>query len=623
MADEALVDGIERSVQNETNLLADASKYLPDLPPPWVTLALVLPVSLVLGMMTLLWEPGNLVDDRPWVVQLLTISLMMFAVPSWVGALFAYVWLRAVGGYSYLYRWSMVMLALQVLLVLVLLFGYVVSLIDADRVPRPEFFLFAFAFTAMFVHVFIIMTSTSRWLVALPATLMMPLLGILGTLMMYDGLLEGGSHAFRSGTLILVLLATFISVGHMAIWLGVRNMSLSYDIDGAKVFRAFLEHWVTGGDAGRSEIEGFFRAFSEPTIVKAEVIAFREKGGDPIATLVIPSLHPGPWGELSGSDLPRKMTCILGGEHGNVLTFHGASDHDLNPADLQEIEKLGAVIKEALDGLNGWTGKASRSIRVTNDTDALAQAFNGAVMAAQTSAPLPTDDVDRAVGYAIEQEMEKVGASPGAFIDCHNCLLPGAGHVAFGSAKAKRIEERIVKATEQAVKAQRSGFRVGVGHIPNRGESTSMGPTGVQTLVVEVDGQRTAWILADGNNLEQGLRERIRECAMGKVDEAEVLTTDNHIVNVTVGGFNPIGYRDDDQLLGRLCSDSLDLALADLREAEVAATRVEAHDVLVWGKGNTVRMTSNLNASVSTSKAALAATLIVGFTVGFWAMWYL
>ena len=57
--------------------------------------------------------------------------------------------------------------------------------------------------------------------------------------------------------------------------------------------------------------------------------------------------------------------------------------------------------------------------------------------------------------------------------------------------------------------------------------------------------------------------------------------------------------------------------------AEVAATRVEAHDVLVWGKGNTVRMTSNLNASVSTSKAALAATLIVGFTVGFWAMWYL
>jgi len=623
LADEALVDGIERSVQKETDILADASKYLPDLPPPWVTLLMVLPASLILGAVTILWEPGNTLNERPWAVQLLLVSLLMYAVPAWVGTLFSYVWLKALGGHSYLYRWSMVMLALQVLMGLVLMFGFVVSLIDADRVPRPEMFLFAFGVTAMFIHMFIYMTATSRWMAALPATLMMPVLGMLGTLMVYDDLLEGGAHAFQYGTLILVLLATFIAAGYMAIWLGSRNMSRSYGIDGPEVFRAFLEHWVRGGDAGRSEIEYFFRAFSEPTIVKAEVIAFREKGGGPIATIVVPSLHPGPWGELSGSDLPRKMTRILGGEHGQVLTFHGASDHDLNPADLHEIEKLGNVIKEALDGLDGWTGKASRSIRVTDDIDALAQAFNGAVMAAQTSAPLPTDDVDWAVGSAIEREMEKVGAAPGAFIDCHNCLLPGAGHVTFGSAKARRIEERVVDATKRAVEAQRSGFRVGVGHLPNKGEFPSMGPTGVQTLVVEVDGQRTAWILADGNNMEKGLRETIRACAMGKVDEAEVLTSDNHIVNVAVGGFNPIGLNDDYQMLTRLCSDSLDLALADLREAEAAATRVEAHDVLVWGKGNTARMTVNLNASISSSKSALVAAVVVGSTIGFWAMWYL
>jgi putative membrane protein len=150
-----------------------------------------------------------------------------------------------------------------------------------------------------------------------------------------------------------------------------------------------------------------------------------------------------------------------------------------------------------------------------------------------------------------------------------------------------------------------------------------MGPTGVQTLVVEVDGQTTAWILCDGNNMEQGLRERIRDCALGKVDEAEVLTNDNHIVNVTVGGYNPIGLKDDPQLLTRVCSDSLDLALADLREGEVAAARVEAPDVMVWGKGNTVRMTSHLNATIATSKVALLAAFVVGLTVGFWAMWYL
>jgi putative membrane protein len=194
--------------------------------------------------------------------------------------------------------------------------------------------------------------------------------------------------------------------------------------------------------------------------------------------------------------------------------------------------------------------------------------------------------------------------------------------VTFGSAKARRIQERVAEGTRKAIESQRSGFKVGVGHVPNEGESSSMGPSGIKALVIQVEGRTTAWVLADGNNMEQGLRESIRDCLLEKVDEAEVLTTDNHIVNVTVGGFNPIGLRDDGRLLRELCERTLDLALEDLREAEAAAARVEAHDVLVWGKGNTARMTSNLNASVSTSKSALMAAVVIGFTIGFWAMWY-
>jgi putative membrane protein len=149
-----------------------------------------------------------------------------------------------------------------------------------------------------------------------------------------------------------------------------------------------------------------------------------------------------------------------------------------------------------------------------------------------------------------------------------------------------------------------------------------MGPSGIQALVIEVEGRTTAWVLADGNNMERGLRENIRDCLLKKVDEAEVLTSDNHIVNVTVGGFNPIGISDDGALLARLCEETVDQALEDLREAEASAARVEVHDVQVWGKGNTARMTANLNASVSTSKSGLLAAVVIGFTIGFWAMWY-
>lgn len=61
----------------------------------------------------------------------------------------------------------------------------------------------------------------------------------------------------------------------------------------------------------------------------------------------------------------------------------------------------------------------------------------------------------------------------------------------------------------------------------------------------------------------------------------------------------------------------MDLALADLREAEAAATRVEVGDVLVWGKGNTVRMTTNLNTSVNTSKLALIVAVTMALVTGF------
>jgi putative membrane protein len=469
----------------------------------------------------------------------------------------------------------------------------------------------------MFLHLLNYMTSTGRWVLALPATLMQPVLGMAGILFIFY---HGWDWTADPWTLIPALVAflvTFIGLGHAAVWVGTRPITNSYGIDGASVFRAFLEHWITGGDAGRREIEGFFRSFSEPSIAKSEVIAFREKGGSPIATLVIPTLHPGPWGELGGSDLPRKVSASLKGEHGLVFTFHGASDHDLNPADMEEVDKLGRAVKGALEDLDKWTDEASGSIRVVDGTDALAQAFNRAVLAATTSAPDPTDDVDWAVGYAIEQEMEKVGAKPGAFIDCHNCLLPGAGHVPFGTPRARKIQDQVVEVTERALKAQRGGFKVGVGHVPNEGELISMGPTGIQALVVEVEDQRTAWVLTDGNNMVCGLRERVRDSLLEKVEEAEVLTTDNHIVNVTVGGFNPIGEKDDQALFVRRCNDAVDLALADLREAEAAATRVEVGDVLVWGKGNTVRMTTNLNTSVNTSKFALITAVTMALVIGF------
>ena len=475
--EKVLQDGMERSAQLETDRLADSSKFLADLPSPLWSMLLILPVALLIGFFYSPWEG----DTHPWYIEWPTYSILLYAIPAWAGAVISYGWLKFIGGNVYMYRTSLLALAALLIVGINLVIGSILTIfIDIEF---TEWYLFAYASIVMVIYLTFLMTATRRWVLALPATLAQAGFGLLGILVLSYGIdYDWAGAEYRPFLLIIIFLGTFIGVGQMAMHLGTRPLSDVYGVNGTDVFRAFLEHWVEGGDAGRDEIEGFFRVFSEPSFAKAEVIAFREKGGGaPIATVVVPSLHPGPWGELGGSDMPRKFARSFNGEHGEVFTFHGASDHDLNPVDLEEVKKLSEHMKMALDGLDKWSDKASPLIRVEDGISSIAQAFNGAVMAAQTSAPSPTDDVDGATGHVIDLEMERAGASPGTFIDCHNCLLPGAGHVPFGTPKARKIQERIGEATREALGAERSGYRVGVGHIPNEGEFCSMGPSPTAT----------------------------------------------------------------------------------------------------------------------------------------------
>ena len=59
-----------------------------------------------------------------------------------------------------------------------------------------------------------------------------------------------------------------------------------------------------------------------------------------------------------------------------------------------------------------------------------------------------------------------------------------------------------------------------------------MGTGGITAIVVQVDKQKTAYVVIDGNNMISGLREKIL-AALTSVgfDESEVFTTDTHAVS--------------------------------------------------------------------------------------------
>ncbi len=107
-----------------------------------------------------------------------------------------------------------------------------------------------------------------------------------------------------------------------------------------------------------------------------------------------------------------------------------------------------------------------------------------------------------------------------------------------------------------------------------------------------------------------GLREEILAAVLGIVDEAEVLTTDNHAVNATIGGFNPVGLRMDKMQIVADVKDVVTKAVEDLESVSVGFNTGLVRDINVFGHENVARLSSILNSTMAVLKVAVLTTLL-------------
>ncbi|MXR21600.1 DUF2070 family protein, partial [Halobacterium bonnevillei] len=139
------------------------------------------------------------------------------------------------------------------------------------------------------------------------------------------------------------------------------------------------------------------------------------------------------------------------------------------------------------------------------------------------------------------------------------------------------------------------------------GPADGIGPLGVRVAVLDTGGQRTAYVLVDGNNMEPGLREELMD-ALGDVDHAEVMTTDTHIVN-TVESTNQVGGAIDWDELRALVADLAEEAVADLEPVE-AGMASERAEVTVFGNDRTETLASHANAVIAMGGAVAALAVL-------------
>jgi len=131
-----------------------------------------------------------------------------------------------------------------------------------------------------------------------------------------------------------------------------------------------------------------------------------------------------------------------------------------------------------------------------------------------------------------------------------------------------------------------------------------------------VDGQKTAYILIDGNNMAAGVREIILEQVLTLADAAEVMTTDSHVVN-TITGKNPVGLNVPVSEFLPYIMQAVRAAVDDLESATVAAGTSQCEHIVVFGSNRISQLASTVNAMLVFVAPLSLAMLLLAFLLSF------
>lgn len=399
----------------------------------------------------------------------------------------------------------------------------------------------------------------------------------------------------------------FISAAFAFVRFVDHPMVKSFGVSSLDFIQDFIAHLTEGSPA----MEEFFEKIGESIDAPVNVLSFRKPGGAIKAIVITPYVHPGPMGEIGGGNLPTIVSGAF--PEGLVFVPHGTAYHDFNLVSAEESEKVIRAARIAL-GRVQYSPLASRSCRVAvGNTKVLGQRFDDSLLLVSTQAPTSTEDIEFAVGFTAMAESRVAGARCSTVIDSHNCTEPFATAIEPGT----RDSYNIIRAAENASKALLAmplgSLWLGVASSPpicTRLEG--MGDLGIRVAVVEASGQRTAYIVIDGNNMVKGLREEIIDGL--PVDEAEVMTTDTHVVN-TLSGANYVGQHLDCGLLVDTVAALVDRAIADLEPVEAGMESELATDVTVFGSHKIAKLASTANAMVAMGGAFGVAVIVAALSL--------
>ena len=374
-----------------------------------------------------------------------------------------------------------------------------------------------------------------------------------------------------------------------------------------------LSLFIAHMNEGSNSLEGLFENMSEAIDTIVTFVSFKTENGIK-ALFISPSVHPGPLGDLGGSNMPTLLANKF--DHFTMVA-HGPSTHDFNPIAVSEIDKVENSVRKGLEKVE-YAPDASKFVRYNSEKANIGvQFFNKGMVILSTFAPEAVDDIEFGVGLTMmAQSRSRCNVKDSVIVDCHNSFNPESGEVLPGNAEVFQLIDVI-----DSIDPNQDKYDIKVGcyedTMGSLDKHEGIGESGIKTMVVEVDNQRTAYVLFDSNNMEIGFRQEIIDAVSDlEIDEIEVMTTDTHTVNTISRGYNPIGVAKRSEII-KYVRLSIQEAIIDLEKVEVGTGTEKIKNLNTFGPKNSTELISTISSVVAVSKIIAPVLLVTSLFIAF------
>ncbi|MBR5503599.1 MAG: DUF2070 family protein [Methanobrevibacter sp.] len=595
--------------------VAGLSKYIRTLPEAKSTLLMIIVISFITGTVLFLVKPVSIGSGLENFLYGGAFGFLVYGLPAIITGSTDQKWVSTLKGINLKMKHSMFLALVSMSMAgIISIIGTILgNIIHQDLFINSILFgtAMAFAFNILVIGSVTRIKFFKSVLVAIiQPILMIGVLIITSFLNNVESIFELGII----GTFFKVIIASGVFLLAIYSFMSIVEspMKKNLGFGALEILSFFISHM----NEGSKSIEELFDNAGEAIDTLVGVCSFRRLDGSIKSLFISPCVHPGPLGEIGGSNMPT----ILANRFDNfTMVAHGPSTHDFNPVSSDEIIKIEDAVKKALGNIE-YSPKGSEFIRYSNKKANIAvQFFNNGSIMLSTLAPYGSDDIEFGVGLATMIESQKeLNIDNPILVDCHNSFNAEKGGVLPGNPELFQLLDTI-----RLIEAKDLEYEIKVGchysDLGGLGKHEGIGDSGLKTMIIEVNGQRTAYLLFDSNNMELGYRETLFNAMEDMdIDEIEVMTTDTHSVNTLSAGYNPLGTVEKEKII-EYTRLSINEAIDDLEPVE-AGTRIERIENLkTFGPNNSTELISTISSIVSVSK--IAAPLIFIIAVIFVFIW--